>query len=175
MAFCSGCYINSLERPCACMVGCHFSVWLFTITIWWVSSNHWTLFSYSYRSRRSGIKSLWWVTLFMMTLGSVSCTVVSHSLQSHGLYSLPSSSFHGFFQGRILEWVAIPFSRGYFQPRNQAWISCTAGRFFTIWVTRKAQADSRENHSLFLGAFRRFHLHISHPSLCISLCPLLFI
>ena len=38
---------------------------------------------------------------------------------------------HEILQARILEWVAIPFSRGSFQPRNRTWISCITGRFFT--------------------------------------------
>ena len=45
----------------------------------------------------------------------------------------------GIFQARILEWVAIPFSRGYSQPRDWTWVSCIAGRLFIVWVTRKAQ------------------------------------
>ena len=53
--------------------------------------------------------------------------------------SPPSSSIHGILQARILEWVAIPFSRGSSWPRNQTGVSCIAGRFFTSWVTRKAQ------------------------------------
>ena len=44
--------------------------------------------------------------------------------------SLPGSSVHEIFLARILEWVAMPSSRGSFQPRNQTHISCTAGRFF---------------------------------------------
>ena len=39
---------------------------------------------------------------------------------------------------RILEWVAYPFSRGTFWPRNWTGVSCIAGRFFTSWATRKA-------------------------------------
>ena len=38
---------------------------------------------------------------------------------------------HGILQARILEWVAIPFSRGSSQPRNQTQVSCIAGGFFT--------------------------------------------
>ena len=38
---------------------------------------------------------------------------------------------HGILQARILEWVAIPFSRGSSQPRNQTQVSRIAGRFFT--------------------------------------------
>ena len=45
------------------------------------------------------------------------------------MYSL--YTVHGILQARILEWVAIPFSRGPFQPRDQTQISHTAGAFFT--------------------------------------------
>ena len=41
-------------------------------------------------------------------------------------------------QARILEWVAIFFSRESSQPRNQTPVSCIAGRFFTNWATREA-------------------------------------
>ena len=47
-------------------------------------------------------------------------------------YSLPGSSLHGISQTRILERVAIPFSRGSSEPRDQTLVSCIAGRFFTI-------------------------------------------
>ena len=45
----------------------------------------------------------------------------------------------GILQARILERVAVPFSRGSSQPRDQTQISCTAGRFFTSWANREAQ------------------------------------
>ena len=51
---------------------------------------------------------------------------------SHGLCSLPGSSVHGILQTRILEWVALPFSRGSSQPRDPTQVLCTAGGFFTI-------------------------------------------
>ena len=41
-------------------------------------------------------------------------------------------SVHGISQLRILEWVAISFSRESSQPKDQTWVSCIAGRFFTI-------------------------------------------
>ena len=53
-------------------------------------------------------------------------------------YSLPASSVYGILQARILEWVAIPFSRGSSQPGDRTQISCIAGRFFTILATREA-------------------------------------
>ena len=46
--------------------------------------------------------------------------------------SPPGSSVHGILQARILVWLAIPFSRGYSQPRDRTWVSCIGGRFFTI-------------------------------------------
>ena len=46
-------------------------------------------------------------------------------------YSPPGSSVHGIFQMRILEWVAISFSRGSSLPRDRAHVSCTASGFFT--------------------------------------------
>ena len=42
----------------------------------------------------------------------------------------------GILQARILEWVAIPFSRGTSQPRDRTQVSCIAGKFFTICATR---------------------------------------
>ena len=45
--------------------------------------------------------------------------------------SPPGSSVHGIFQARILEWVAISFSKGSSQPRDWTHISCIAGGFFT--------------------------------------------
>ena len=47
-------------------------------------------------------------------------------------YSLPGSSVHGILQARILEWVAIPFSRGSSQPRDRTQVSRIAGRFFAV-------------------------------------------
>ena len=46
---------------------------------------------------------------------------------------------HGILQARILEWVAIPFSRGSSQPRDWTQLSHIAGEFFTSWAAREAQ------------------------------------
>ena len=45
--------------------------------------------------------------------------------------SLPGSSVHGILQARILEWVAMLFSRESSQPRDQTQVSHIAGGFFT--------------------------------------------
>ena len=74
--------------------------------------------------------------------------------------SPPGSSIYGISQARILEWVAIPFSRGSSSPRDQTCASCIAGRFFTVWATRETTSDLeiwsfleqvRCNMMLFLG------------------------
>ena len=52
--------------------------------------------------------------------------------------SPPGSSAPGILQARILGWVAIPFSRRPFQPRDGTHDSCIAGIFFTIGFTREA-------------------------------------
>ena len=47
------------------------------------------------------------------------------------------SSIRGILQARILEWIAIPFSRGSSWPKDWTQVTCIAGRFFTIWATGK--------------------------------------
>ena len=62
---------------------------------------------------------------------------MSDSLQPHGLYRLLGSSIHGILQARILEWVAIPFSRVSPGLRDRTQVSCIADRFFTVRATRE--------------------------------------
>ena len=51
--------------------------------------------------------------------------------------SPPASSIDGIFLARILELVAIPFSRGSSRPRDQTQVSCNVDEFLTIWATRE--------------------------------------
>ena len=63
------------------------------------------------------------------------CCLVTKScstLCDHTDCSPPGSCIHGIFQARILQWVAIAFSRVSFQLRDWICISCLAGRSFTI-------------------------------------------
>ena len=53
--------------------------------------------------------------------------------------SPPGSSVHGTLQARILEWVAISFSRGSSQPRDWTQVSRIAGRRFNLWATGEVQ------------------------------------
>ena len=73
---------------------------------------------------------------------TMSCAVLSVIAQ---LCATPCAAVHqdplslGILQTRILEWVAMPSSRGSSPPRDRTQVSCIAGRFFTIWATRGAQ------------------------------------
>ena len=72
----------------------------------------------------------------------LSCSVMS-ALCVHTDCNPPGSSVPlsclGILQARILEWVAMPSSRGSSQPRDRTQVSSTAGRFFTVWATKEAQ------------------------------------
>ena len=63
--------------------------------------------------------------------------------------SPPGSSVHGILQARILEWVAIPFSRGSSQPRDQtpvAYASCIIGFYSTVGVSGKEFTCQNRRH-----------------------------
>ena len=58
------------------------------------------------------------------------------------MYCSPlGSSVHGILQTRTLGWVAIPFSRGSYQPKDQTRMSCSADGIFIIWATREVPYD----------------------------------
>ena len=71
----------------------------------------------------------------------------SRSVVSDSLWPMdcspPSSSVHGILQARILEWVAISFSRGSSWPRDRTQVSHIAGRCFNLCATREAPTNSR--------------------------------
>ena len=72
--------------------------------------------------------------------------------QSYPTLSDPMDSpVHEIFQASILEWGAISFSMESSQLRDQAHVSCTAGRFFIDWATREAQTSGRTDKWSHLG------------------------
>ena len=80
------------------------------------------------------MKSTWNIVM-QVTLFSNSESEAAQScptLCDHIDCSLPGSSVHEIFQARVLEWVAISFSRGSSQPRGRTQVSCIASRRFTI-------------------------------------------
>ena len=58
--------------------------------------------------------------------------------------SLPGSSVHGILQARIVEWIAISFSRRSSPPRDRTQVSRIGGRRFKLWATR--EADQGKNN-----------------------------
>ena len=66
--------------------------------------------------------------------------------------NLPGSSVHGILQARILEWVAMPSSRGSFGPRDWTLVSniyCTARGFFTTSTTFTQDERNFKVHTKF--------------------------
>ena len=98
----------------------------------------WILFPGPYLDRHG---SLFYICLIYgeRESKSWSLSVVSDSLRPHGL----GSPVPGIFWARVLEWVAIFFSRGSSQPKDRTQVSRIAGRRSTLWATREA-LDARE-------------------------------
>ena len=67
--------------------------------------------------------------------------------------SPPGSSVHGILQARILEWVAIPFSRRSSWPRDRPRVSYIAGRFFTVCAMLEIRVKANSKiHNFWLSA-----------------------
>ena len=94
-----------------------------------------------YRGGSVQMRSLGWVLICLLSALLLFCS--SEVAQSCPTLCNPVDcdltgfSVHRIFQARILEWVAISFSRGSSWLRDQTWVSCTADRLFTIWATRE--------------------------------------
>ena len=77
--------------------------------------------------------------------------------------SPPDSSVHGILKARILEQLAIPFSRGSSPCRDWTWESwsvfCIAGRFFNCWATWEALPG--QCHQIFRSVQTIHYLDIS--------------
>ena len=91
------------------------------------------------------------VTLPSLTQGGMLVAQSCLTLRDPKDNRLPGSSVHGIFQARILDWFAMPSSRGSSQSRDQTWVSCTVGRFFTIWGIREASTQTPHNRGVITG------------------------
>ena len=82
---------------------------------------------------------VWW-----LVLGHFAGATVSLVVQAFQLFATPGTVARqaplsmGILQARILEWVAMPSSKGSSRPRDWTQVSCIVGSFFTIWATREA-------------------------------------
>ena len=65
----------------------------------------------------------------------------------------------GILQARVLEWVAMPSSRGSSQPRDRTQASRIAGGFFTVWATQEAR---RLNETILAGNIAQAPAHGEH-------------
>ena len=65
---------------------------------------------------------------------------------------LPGSSVHGTSQAKILEWVAISYSRGSSRPKDRSCVSCSASGFFTNWATREASCCFPEKLWIYISS-----------------------
>ena len=84
---------------------------------------------------RRFLPSIFWDTVDMSChIYAQSCPILCDPVDC----SPPGSSIHGILQARILEWVAISFSRGSSQPRDRTQVYHIAGRRFNLWATREA-------------------------------------
>ena len=117
----------------------------------------WKLSSYSYISFFTSLLSLslcalYWlqVCIDLANWTDLNKVKVKVAQSCPTLWDLMHYTVHGILQARILEWVAVPFSRGSSQPRDRTQVfhiasrfftqvSRIAGRFFTRWATREAQ------------------------------------
>ena len=82
--------------------------------------------------------------------------------------SPPGSSVHGILQARMLEWVAILFSRGPSWPRDQTQVSLIAGRFFTIGATGKLQVCL----TLWFCRADKVHFMMKDLGYTVTWCPM---
>ena len=71
------------------------------------------------------------VETVLLYLSHVLCCVLSHFSHVQLFVTLWAVAHHGILQAGILEYVAIPFSRGSSRLRDQTHISCSTGRFLT--------------------------------------------
>ena len=77
--------------------------------------------------------------------------------------SLSGSSVHGIFQARLLEWIAISFSRGSSRPRNRTPVSRIAGRCFTVWATREALMTQGRGSAPYLVLVLQWVSYLASP------------
>ena len=79
--------------------------------------------------------------------------------------SPPGSSVHGILQARIMDWVAISFSRGSSQPRDRTHVSSIAGRHFNLWATRGRQVWRQilliDTHVIKMGVLVTWKIQLS--------------
>ena len=101
----------------------------------------------------------------------VSCSVISDTTTPWTVACQDPPS--GILQARILEWVAISFSRGFSWPRDRTWVSHIAYRLFTIWATREDCSflfSVWEGASLWAHSVHSFHMPLGYVGQILFSC-----
>ena len=107
------------------------SIIIFTsISTYFIASHMWQHHNFLHEWLYMPVSSVLAHSLKQVVLVSQLCPTLCYPMDC----SSPGSCVYGFLQARILEWVAFPFSNGSSWPRDRSWVSCIAGRFFTIWA-----------------------------------------
>ena len=132
-----------------------FSIFFSRLLVYWFFWNFLYFFHYglslSYISRVHSCLS-WYLVLilwmkyllrFLGILCAQSCPTLCIPLDCSPL----SSSVHGIFQARVLEQVAISYSKASLQPRDQTWVSYTGRQILYLWATRESQSSGRQTCS----------------------------
>ena len=101
---------------------------------------------------------IWWILNVLVTYSCLTLWAIARQ----------TPPVHGILRGRILEWVAIPFSREFSRPRNWTGVFCTAGRFFTVWATREIL--NMENHKASLKSSSFSKLTLNDKSNTVFIC-----
>ena len=100
-----------------------------------------------------------------ITLVAQSCPTLCNPMDC----SLPVSFVHGISQARIVERVAISFSRGSSRPRDRTRLSCILGKRFTVWAPGKPKREGRSKQTcigyLLCALSTLYLLDSSHESL----------
>ena len=107
----------------------------------------WTLSDWITIPRRN-LNSSPWISIdvfYVKSLVTQSCPTLCNPMDCR----LPGSSIHGIFLARVLEWVAISFSRGSSQTRDWTGVSHIVGRRFTVWATREVITSPWLMHTSF--------------------------
>ena len=86
-----------------------------------------SFFSLLHRGASTAFQGVCWICLVKVLVAQLYSTLCNPMD-----CGLPGSSVHGILQTRILEWLAIPFSRGSSWPRNWTQVSCTVGSLYHL-------------------------------------------
>ena len=100
----------------------------------WVKDPFWTTHPFIYQKLMILLKSTFTMCQVKWSEVTGSCPTLCDPMDC----SLSGSSLHGILQARVLEWVAISFSRGSSQLRDRTWVSLIKGRCFNLWATTEA-------------------------------------